>query len=100
MRRVLMVRGLTLEVAPLLAAAAIAGYAQRFATAAFIAAGLLILLGAALCIRDGVVLMSKAGRVTERREEPVTFWLGMMYIHFVPAASCFFAAAYSVLHKT
>jgi hypothetical protein len=99
MKCVLMIRGLALVVAPLFGAAAVAAYAQPFAAAASVVAGLLILLGAALCIRDGVVLASKTGRVAERRKEPVLFWLGMS-THFIAAGFCFFAAAYCILRKT
>jgi hypothetical protein len=99
MKRVLMIRGLTLEVAPIFAAAAVSAYAPRFGAFAFVLAGLLILISASLSIRDGVVLASKAGILTYRRKEPVMFWFGMC-IHFFAAAFCFFAAGISILRKT
>ena len=84
-KSVLMIRGLTLLVAPLFGAAAVAAYAQPFAAAAFVVAGLLILLGAALCVRDGAVLASKVGHVTERRKQPVLFWFGVTRMCAYPA---------------
>ena len=99
MKRVLIIRGLALEVAPLFAAAIISRYTLQFGAFALIVAGLLILLHSALCIRDGVFLASAAGVLDFRSKEPFMFWLGMC-VHFCVAAFCFFAAGIIIFRKT
>ena len=99
MKRVLTIRALALEIAPLFAAAIISGYAPGFGAVAFIVAGSLILVLVALCIRDGVVLASKAGILDFRRKDPLMFWSGIC-VHFIAAAFCFFAAGIIILRKT
>jgi hypothetical protein len=99
MRRVLVIRSLTLEVAPIFAAAVVSAYAPRFGALAFALSGLLILICATLCIRDGVVLVSKAGILSFRHKEPLMFWFGMC-VHFLAAAFCFFVVGIIIFRKT
>jgi len=81
------------------AAAIASAYIPRLGAFVFILAGLLILICAALCIRDGVVLASRAGILSYRRKEPFMFWSGMC-VHFFLAAFCFFTAGIIILRKT
>ena len=99
MKRILTIRALALEIAPIFAAAIISSQAPRFGALAFILAGSLTLVLVALCIRDGVVLASKAGVLDFRRKDPLMFWSGIC-VHFVAAAFCFFAAGIIIFRKT
>ncbi len=99
MKRTLVLRSLTLEIAPMFTAAIASAYMPGLAALAFILAGLLILICAGLCIRDGVVLMSHAGILDYRRKEPFMFWSGVS-VHFFMAAFCFFAAGIIIFRMT
>jgi hypothetical protein len=98
MKRVLVLRSLTLEIAPMFTAAIACLYMPRLAALAFILAGLLILISAGLCIRDGVVFMSHTGILDYRRKDPFMFWSGIS-VHFCLAAFCFFAAGIIIFRR-
>jgi hypothetical protein len=93
------VRGLALEIAPLFGALLILNLMPRLGPVAFIAAALLILVHASLCIRDGAVLASRAGVQDFRRKNPFMFWSGMS-VHFILAAFCFSLAGILLFRKT
>src|ERR1051325_821699 len=99
MKRTLVLRSLTLEIGPMFTAAIAAAYMPRLGALAFMLAGLLILICARLCIRDGVVLMSHAGVLDYRRKAPFIFWSGVC-MHFFMAAFCFFAAGIIIFRRT
>jgi len=93
-KRILVIRLLSLEVAPLLAAAVISAYAKQFAPATFLIVAIVICINIALSIRDSAVL-AKLGYVVERRKERVLFWMGIR-LHISIAACCLFAAAWAL----
>ena len=99
MKRSLILRGLALEIAPLFGALLILNVAPALGAVAFIVAALLILIHASLCIRDGIVLASKAGVLDFRRKEPFMFWSGMC-VHFILAAFCLSLAGILLFRKT
>jgi hypothetical protein len=99
MKGVLMIRALALEIAPIFTAAIISRQAPRFGPPAFIVAGSLILILIALCLRDGVVLASKAGVLHYRRKDPFMFWAGIS-VHFTVALYCFFVAGILMFRKS
>lgn len=82
MKRVLVIRLISLEIVPLIGALAIGYFVQHYFLWAIAAAAVLILASVALSIRDGAVL-EHYGRVCERRKEAGWFWAWIV-LHACP----------------
>ena len=87
MKRSLIIRLITLELAPMVAALVVSTYAQRLMPAALFTAGLTILVSVILSLRDGAVLGSWTfgGVVFERLADRSGFWF-FLAVHSVWAA--------------
>jgi hypothetical protein len=83
MQRVLVIRLLSLELGPMIAALTVSAYRQQLMGPAFLTASLLIFASVILSVRDGAVL-EKWGYVCERKAEPIWFWFWL-------SAHCAFA---------
>jgi hypothetical protein len=98
MKRVLVIRLLALELAPMVAALAVSAYSQRLMPAAFLIAGFIIFTSVVLTIRDGAVwargLGSFGGVVCERRNDRGGFWFWVC-VHFLWAG--FFLSAGAIM---
>lgn len=82
MKRVLVVRLLALEIAPMVGALALSAYSQRLMPLWFSAAALVIFTSVTLSIRDGAVL-ENWGTVCERKKDGGWFWAWIaMHISF------------------
>ena len=93
MKRALIIRVLTLELGPLVAALAIAVYAKRLAPMAFVVAAILISISVILSIRDGAVV-TRAGDVIDKQTRRIQFWLHIVG-HASIAGVCVFGAIYT-----
>jgi hypothetical protein len=91
MKRVLVTRLFTLELAPMIVALALGAYSQRLMPVALTAAAVAIFACVTLSVREGVVL-GNWGIVYERKKERFDYWFYIV-AHFTFGAFCLACAA-------
>jgi hypothetical protein len=74
MKRVLVIRLFTLELAPMIGALALSAYSQRLMPLAFAAAAVAIFTFVTLAVREGVVLGKGVQCVCEREKDSFGYW--------------------------
>ncbi|MBI5381543.1 MAG: hypothetical protein HZA31_06545 [Opitutae bacterium] len=94
MKRILVIRLFTLELAPMVGSLALSAYSQRLMPLAFAVAAVTIFTFAALALREGVVLGKGVQCICERNRDKFGYWF-YIAVHF--SFGAFFLAGAAIM---